>query len=194
MNNRRLLITVLLIVVCIVLGVVLLKVEEPVPPLKSTNQVFSDNSQWSEYRNEELGFSISYPVGLLTASEITHNLNQDNSLSPAKEVRFYKITDETVGEYSSAPISIWVQDAAVKNIDEWFLAVYGLDGDWTIATRREISGLTAISVSEKEAAPAKDNYDFSFVQAGKVWTITLDDNYFSTEELDDILSNFRLLD
>lgn len=194
MNNRFLFITVLPVVVFIILGVVLLKVEEPVPLLQNTNQVFSDNNEWSEYRNEELGFVIKYPVDLLAASEVAHNLNQDNNLLPAKEVRFYKIADETAGEYSSTPISIWVEDTAVKNIDEWFLEVYGLDGDWTIVARREINGLPAISVSEKEAGLAKDNYDFSFVQTGKVWTITFDDNYFSTEELDYILSNFQLLD
>jgi len=69
---------------------------------------------WSEYKNKELGFAISYPSDIAHPYAVVHPPSPDGIFPGADEVRFYDAQEQHMY------ISLWIQQTKAKDPDGWF--------------------------------------------------------------------------
>jgi hypothetical protein len=146
---------------------------------------------WSEYKNTELGFAISYPSDIAHPNALTNPPSQDGIFPGADEVRFYDAQERQMY------ISLWAQQTNAADPDGWFNEAYGPDGKgWHIAYRNKVGGVDgypAIGVGENTPSIAPESYDLTIVHGGKAWTLILDQQRLSSLDVSYILQSFRFL-
>ncbi len=154
----------------------------------STDLITPGDHTWSEYKNTELGFAVSYPSDISHPRKITERASQDGIFPGAETVVFFDAQEQ------QRYISIWIQRTNAKNANEWFKEVYGSDGKgWHISTATKIADIEAVGVSENIPSIAHDGYNLNFVRTGNAWSLSLNDTLLSPNDIEYIRQSFRFL-